>query len=243
MTPSTATPALTAQQVADLRSALPYVDGWLAYRRWRERVPGVQTAIWFDGGLQLSSAHGLADEEARVPLFELLSSGSALLPVWESLDLAGCIIRWFPAWQGISARPQHNPVHRHTVDRHSVQCVAEVQRHLTQVERPDLLLLACLLHDIGKLPGAGAAHPVVGAPVARRIAMDVGLPDADAELVERLVREHLTLADLATRRDHGDPATVDALVAAVDGRLETLQMLRFVTEADAKAAGLLALAV
>ena len=68
MTPSTATPALTAQQVADLRSALPYVDGWLAYRRWRERVPGVQTAIWFDGGLQLSSAHGLADEEARVPL-------------------------------------------------------------------------------------------------------------------------------------------------------------------------------
>ncbi|WP_235477672.1 MULTISPECIES: serine hydrolase [unclassified Frigoribacterium] len=68
MTPSTATPALTAQQVADLRSALPYVDGWLAYRRWRERVPGVQTAVWFDGGLQLSSAHGLADEEARVPL-------------------------------------------------------------------------------------------------------------------------------------------------------------------------------
>jgi D-alanyl-D-alanine carboxypeptidase len=60
--------ALTPEQVADLRAALPYVDGWLAYRRWRERVPGVQAAVWFDGELQLSSAHGLADEEARVPL-------------------------------------------------------------------------------------------------------------------------------------------------------------------------------
>lgn len=176
-------------------------------------------------------------DDARDTFFQLLSSGSALLPVWESLDLAGCIVRWIPQWQGISARPQHNPVHRHTVDRHSVQCVAEVQRHLTRVDRPDLLLLGCLLHDIGKLPGAGAAHPAVGAPIAREVAEAMGLPEVDVALVERLVREHLTLAELATTRDHGDPATVQALVDAVDGRLETLHMLRYLTEADAKAAG------
>jgi len=179
-------------------------------------------------------------EEARDSFFELLSSGAALLPVWESLDLAGCVARWIPAWRGISAQPQHNPVHRHTVDRHSVQCVAEVQRHLNQVDRPDLLLLACLLHDIGKLPGAAAAHPAVGAPIAREVAESLGLPATDVALVERLVREHLTLVELATKRDHGDQATVDALVAAVDGRLETLRMLRFLTEADARAAGLAA---
>lgn len=176
-------------------------------------------------------------DEARDAFFELLASGTALLPVWESLDLAGCVVRWIPQWQGISAQPQHNPLHRHTVDRHSVQCVAEVQRHLTQVDRPDLLLLACVLHDIGKLPGAGAAHPAVGAPIAREVAEQLGVPEPDAALVELLVREHLTLAELATKRDHGDPATVDALVAAVDGRLETLHLLRYLTEADAKAAG------
>ena len=175
--------------------------------------------------------------EARDAFFELLATGTSLLPVWESLDLAGCIVRWIPQWAGISAQPQYSPVHRHTVDRHSVQCVAEVQRHLTQVDRPDLLLLACLLHDIGKLPGAGARHAAVGAPIARRVAEALGLEAADVELVERLVREHLTLVELATRRDHGDPATVDALVSAVDGRLETLAMLRYLTEADAKAAG------
>ena len=96
--------------------------------------------------------------EAREALLEMLSSGAGLVPVWEALDLAGCIVRWIPCWEPIRARPQHNPMHRFTVDRHSVQAVVEAQRHLTQVERPDLLLLAALFHDIGKLPGAGSRH-------------------------------------------------------------------------------------
>ena len=102
--------------------------------------------------------------EAREALLEMLSSGAGLVPVWEALDLAGCIVRWIPCWEPIRARPQHNPVHRFTVDRHSVQTVVEAQRHLTQVERPDLLLLSALFHDIGKLPGAGSRHAAVGAP-------------------------------------------------------------------------------
>ena len=176
-------------------------------------------------------------EEARDLFSRLLSTGQALVPVWESLELAGVIVRWIPVWAGISAQPQHNPVHRHTVDRHSVQCVAEVHPQLTQVERPDLLLLACLLHDIGKIPGAGADHAAVGAPIAAGFAASMGLDAPDVALVERLVRHHLTLAELATRRDHADPKTMAALVEAVDGRLQTLNLLRRLTEADARAAG------
>jgi [protein-PII] uridylyltransferase len=174
---------------------------------------------------------------AREALLEMLSSGPHLLPVWEALDLAGCITRWIPEWELISAQPQHNPVHRHTVDRHSIQTVVEAQRHLSQVERPDLLLLSCLFHDIGKIPGAGTDHAEVGAPIARQAVLAMGLVPDDADLVERLVRHHLTLAELATKRDHGDPATVDALLAAVDGRPETLNLLRHLSEADARAAG------
>ena len=165
-------------------------------------------------------------------------AGRALVPVWEALDLAGCISRWIPAGRPIRARPQHNPMHRHTVDRHSVQTVAEAQRHLTQVDRPDILLLACLFHDIGKLPGR--RHPPRrgrGADRPRGRARRSASTSADADLVELLVREHLTLAELATRRDHGDPATIDALVEAVEGRADVLDLLRCLTEADARAAG------
>jgi [protein-PII] uridylyltransferase len=176
-------------------------------------------------------------EAARDALLEMLSTGPNLLPVWEALDLAGCIGRWLPSWEPIRARPQHNPVHRHTVDRHLVQTVAEVQRHLTRVDRPDILLLTCLFHDIGKLPGAGVHHAARGAPIAREAVEAIGLNQTDAELVEHLVRHHLTLAGLATKRDHADPATLNALVEAVRGRADILDLLRSLTEADARAAG------
>jgi [protein-PII] uridylyltransferase len=176
-------------------------------------------------------------DDARDALLEMLSSGTNLIPVWEALDLAGCISRWLPCWEGIRARPQHNPIHLYTVDRHSVQTVVEAQRHLTRVDRPDILLLAALLHDIGKVPGAATHHAAVGAPIARDAVRAIGLSEADADLVALLVREHLTLAVLATNRDHADPATQTALVQAVQGRAEVLALLRCLTEADARAAG------
>jgi [protein-PII] uridylyltransferase len=176
-------------------------------------------------------------DSARDALLELLSSGSNVIPVWEALDLAGCISRWIPSWEPIRARPQHNPIHRHTVDRHLVQTIAEVQQHLTRVERPDILLLTCLFHDIGKLPGAGVHHADRGAPIACEAVAAIGLNQTDSQLVELLVRHHLTLAALATKRDHADPATLDALVEAVQGRADILNLLRYLTEADARAAG------
>jgi [protein-PII] uridylyltransferase len=176
-------------------------------------------------------------DACREALLDMLATGPSVAPVWEALDLAGCISRWIPSWEPIRARPQHNPVHRHTVDRHLVETVAEAQPLLTRVDRPDILLLACLFHDIGKLPGGGLHHAARGAPIAREAVELIGLNQSDAELVERLVRHHLTLAGLATKRDHADPATLDTLVEAVQGRADILELLRCLTEADARAAG------
>src|SRR4051794_34171693 len=169
---------------------------------------------------------------AREAFLDLLGAGPALVPTWEALDLAGITSRWVPAWEGVRSRPQRNAVHRHTVDRHLVETVVGAGRFLRDVERPDLLLVAALLHDLGKLPGS-ADHSATGAPLARRAAEHLGYEPRDVEVVERLVREHLTLVDLATRRDPDDPRTVEGLVAAVDGRTDVLDLLRALTEADA----------
>lgn len=173
---------------------------------------------------------------ARDLFGDLLATGEDLAQVWESLTLAGVVEQWLPVWSSIRSRPQHNPVHRHTVDRHSVQTVVEARPLLADVRRPDILLLAALLHDVGKA-NATDNHAQVGAGPARDAAVGLGLEPRDADLVELLVAEHLTLVELATRRDPDDPRTLDLLLDAVGRDPDTLDLLRALTEADARAAG------
>ena len=63
------------------------------------------------------------------------------------------------------------------------------------------------------------------------------MPSADTRIVLTLVAQHLTLANLATRRDPDDPATVTALAEAAERDVDTLDLLRALTLADARATG------
>lgn len=186
----------------------------------------------------LAAGHGIRveDPDFRRALTVLLASGPGLIEVWEGLDHAGLIEGWFPEWAAVRSRPQHNPVHRHTVDRHLLETVVEAAARTAEVARPDLLLLGALLHDIGKVAGA-SDHSVTGAVLADAALARWGVPASDRQVVVTLVREHLTLIELATRRDPQDPATLAAVRAAVGGDRDVLQLLVVLTEADARAAG------
>ena len=171
---------------------------------------------------------------ARAALITLLGSGPAAVPVIETLDQAGMMVRLLPEWASVRCRPQHNAVHRFTVDRHLVEAAAQAAALTRKVVRPDLLLLAALLHDLGK--GRPGDHSEAGAIGVAAVAPRLGLPPEDVATLCRLTRYHLLLVDTATRRDLDDPATA-RMVADRVGNAETLDLLQALTEADARATG------
>ncbi|MBP2705287.1 [protein-PII] uridylyltransferase [Microbispora sp. RL4-1S] len=173
-------------------------------------------------------------EEARGALVALLGAGRAAVPVWEELDQAGFLVRLIPDWERVRHRPQRNPVHRYTVDRHLIETAAGAASYTREVSRPDLLLISALLHDVGK--GWPGDHSTTGEVVARDIGTRMGLPPADVEVLATVVRHHLLLPETATRRDLEDPVTIERVAEAVGSR-EVLELLAALAVADGNATG------
>ena len=172
--------------------------------------------------------------EARALFGRLLASGPALVDVWESLDQYGVVELLLPEWKRVRHLAPQSSVHRFTVDRHQVQTCVEAAAYADQVDRPDLLVTAALLHDIGK--GDDADHSEAGELISRDIAGRMGYHDRDAAVIARLVRHHLLLVDVATTQDLDDPRTAAAVALAVVD-VSTLDLLAVLTEADALATG------
>lgn len=170
--------------------------------------------------------------EAGRLMVRLLAAGPGLLPVWETLEETGALARLLPEWERIRLLPHASAIHRFTVDRHVVETCAEAGALIRQVSRPDLLVVAALLHDIGK--GGLTEHCIAGEPIARSVARRWGFEERDVDRIGVLVRHHLLLSRLATSRDPADPATVAALTEHIDD-VETLSLLTALTEADARA--------
>ena len=202
------------------------------------------TAAALDRPIAKGSLHRLADRmpppgdpwkrETREALVALLGLGRPAIDKLESLDQHGLLVRLIPEWAAVRNKPQRNAYHTYTVDRHLLEAAALAAELTGTVERPDLLLVGTLLHDIGK--GYPGDHTAVGIEVVRRVTTRMGFAPADVDVLVDLVRHHLLLPDAATRRDLDDPTTI-ARVADAAGNRVTLHLLAALTEADSRATG------
>jgi [protein-PII] uridylyltransferase len=171
--------------------------------------------------------------EVRWSFLRLLASGRSAVTVLEQLDQEGLLCQVLPEWERVRSLPQRHPWHRFTVDRHLVEAAAAASELTRDVDRPDLLLVAALLHDIGK--GWPGDHSVVGEPIAAGVARRMGFAEADVAVIAALVRHHLLLPDTATRRDIDDPATIDRVAATIGHEPAVLQLLHALAQADGAA--------
>jgi [protein-PII] uridylyltransferase len=189
--------------------------------------------------------HQLAtDREAHFELWQLLvregSDGSALIPLHE----LGVLAALFPEIGRLRARAQHSLYHVYTVDTHTVFALARMMRLrsgalgdaepvLTRVaraqQRPLVLMLGLLFHDLGK--GMGPDHSARGAELVRGYAQRIGLDPTDARDVEWLVLAHLRMSHISQRRDLEDAGLIESFAREV-GTAARLEMLYLLTYAD-----------
>jgi [protein-PII] uridylyltransferase len=159
---------------------------------------------------------------------------------FERMHQVGILSALMPEWAPCTARVQHDLYHVYTVDQHQLYTLALQKRlargelaaeHPTahalwrEVARPAPLLLATLLHDVGKPLGKG--HAEKGAVITHAIARRLGMSESDAALAELLVRQHLTMSHLSQRRDLADPDVVERFAERIgdDERLVSLYLL------------------
>ena len=141
-----------------------------------------------------------------------------------------------------------DPSHELTVGEHSIYAVRQLDEmwHKRQsddetfalwsgVEDVELLVLATLLHDVGKIE-AGTDHSVSGERLGGKIAERLGLSAPRVEKLKLLIRRHLVLSRIARLRDLSAPATIRRVIAYVRD-VPTLKMLYLLTLADTRAVG------
>lgn len=184
-----------------------------------------------------------------VKIFEnILTAPPATGIVLDEMLTTGFLVEFIPEMKGIINRIQYNEYHIFPVDKHSVKTVQMAKNFSSPNEsdkfyydvyndlsKKELLLWACLLHDIGKSQPSGD-HTESGAIIAGDILKSKGYRQKDIETVQFLIKEHLFLIQIATRRDIHEEGTAIYCARKI-GDVERLNMLYLLTVADSMSTG------
>lgn len=155
-----------------------------------------------------------------------------------------------PDFKRITGHGQFDRYHHYTVDAHTIRAIDILRdfriergqfidmplasKLMPQLERPELIYVAVLFHDIAK--GRGGDHSLLGEALVKKFCRRLGLSNDDAEIVGWLVLHHLALSKVAQHYDLSDPKVISDFSNFVGDR-ERLVYLFVMTVADVAAVG------
>ncbi|MBK9520883.1 MAG: [protein-PII] uridylyltransferase [Rhodocyclaceae bacterium] len=204
-------------------------------------TPRTQRALWRARGQIDATFSDLAEHRT---LFLDLFKQKHLIRVLRQMNQYGILGRYLPAFGRIVGQMQHDLFHVYTVDQHILQVMRNLRRFampefaheypfcsalMTGFERPWILYLAALFHDIAK--GRGGDHSKLGMDDAREFCVRHEIDAEDTELIVFLVEQHLLMSAVAQKQDLSDPDVIAQFSATV-ATARRLTALYLLTVAD-----------
>ncbi|WP_261824267.1 bifunctional uridylyltransferase/uridylyl-removing protein GlnD [Vibrio neonatus] len=182
--------------------------------------------------------------EAREKFMLLVKHPNCLNKAFSLMHQLGVLSAYLPQWSQIVGQMQFDLFHVYTVDEHSMRLLKHIntfsdiqnrEKHpiccevLPRIQKPELLIIAAIFHDIGK--GRGGDHSVIGEGEAYDFCIEHNLSKPEAKLVAWLVRHHLLMSVTAQKRDIQDPEVIADFAKKVKTE-EYLEFLVCLTVAD-----------
>jgi len=184
------------------------------------------------------------DPVNHAAFLRILQQPAGITHAMRLMNQTSVLGRYLWPFRRIVGQMQHDLFHVYTVDQHILMVLRNMRRFFmaehaheypfcSQLaagwDKPWVLYLAALFHDIGK--GRGGDHSRIGAVAVRRFCRQHGIARAEARLVEFLVREHLSMSRTAQKEDLSDPDVIAAFARRV-GDERSLTALYLLTVAD-----------
>jgi len=189
----------------------------------------------------------LSDQHVRETFLAILNQRGTVASILRAMHEVGLLGKYLPEFGKLTCLVQHEFYHQYTADEHTLMCLEQLDRiweakelpHkeyaplFHDLERPSILYLALLLHDVGKADGHGN-HAEVSGRLATRVTRRLGLDGSSSHMLKCLIEHHLLMASTSQRRDLEDPAVIRAFARQVENP-EILTHLTLLTFADAMA--------
>ena len=187
------------------------------------------------------------DKEQQDKFLSILKSNNKVNRSLRIMNKCNLIGAYIPAFGSIVSQMQHDLFHIYTVDEHILNVIRNLRRFAKEElkhEFPDcydlfknyrdkyVLYLAALFHDIAK--GRGGDHSELGTKDADEFSKLNHLPSHDRELINWLVKSHLTMSHTAQKLDLSDPRVIEEFAEKVSNK-ERLTSLYLLTVADIRA--------